>query len=216
MGRIFHILSNINMFKISVVLCSMLLGVILSQGHEDDGVDAIEVALTCAAGTPLEEEMIAALTNCFGGDDEDMLEMKKKGDRKGKGKGKQEQCPSADDLLAFMLDEMEGDLCAMAALGWIDEDGADTQKMKDDISSLPKEVSAKMTKEAVEECAKEMLTMWAEDDKCSGEYSEEAMAQLAEAGTMFASLKCFDQIFQQSCKDSMKGRKPQGRFFFAI
>ena len=63
--------------------------------------------------------MIEALTTCFGGDDEDMPEMRKKGGRKGKkegkgkgkGKNKGEKCPKADDLLAYMFDDVEGKGC---------------------------------------------------------------------------------------------------------
>ena len=106
----------------------------------------------------------------------------------------------------------------MAALGWIDENGEfNDQAMKEDINSLPKEVSADLTEEAVDECAKEMMTMMAKEHdntKCNEAYSEEDVASLTEAGMMFAASKCFDHMFLQSCKNYMSEKKGEDRFGF--
>ena len=105
----------------------------------------------------------------------------------------------------------------MSVLGWIDESGEfNDQAMKEDISSLPEEVSAQLTEEAVDECAMEMMTMMAKEhanSKCSEAYSEEDVASLTEAGMMFAASKCFDHMFLQSCKNSMSEKKGEDRFF---
>jgi len=201
------------MFKFSVVFLSMLLGVMLSQGQEDDGglyFDGTDVALACTAGTPLGEKMILAFTACSGGDEEDMAEMRrgrgKNGcrGRKCKGEGKKPSCPSVDSILESIGMKMEEDMCVMAQLGWIDENGApNNQTMTEDIMSLPEEVSAQLSEEAVEECTMDMMAQWAEDPKharCADKYSEEDMSKLEEVGMMVASYKCFQDMFQQSCK----------------
>jgi len=219
MGRI-NILININMFKLSVVVCSMLLGTILSQGQEDS-FDAKEVALRCTANTPLGDKMAYALNICFEEEDEkDMAGKGGKGKKEWKGrkdKFKKDQCPSVEDIIGSIEEEMEGDMCIMAVLGWIDESGEfNEQAMKEDISSLPEEVSAQLTEEAVDECATEMMTMMAKEHantKCSEAYSEEDVASLTEAGMMFAASKCFNHMFLQSCKNSMAEMKGEDRLF---
>merc|ERR1712117_113494 len=225
MGRI-KILINITMFKLSVVVCSMLLGTILSQGQEDS-FDAKEVALGCTANTPFGDKMVYALSICFEEKEEKDTSGNggkgKKGWKGSKDKVKKDQCPSVEDILGSIEEEMEGDLCIMAVLGWIDESGEfNEQAMKDDISSLPKEVSSQLTEEAVDECASEMMTMMAKEhanSKCSEAYSEEDVASLTEAGMMFAASKCFNHMFLQSCKNSMSEKKGEDRFlglFFAL
>merc|ERR1712083_134953 len=219
MGRI-NILINIAMFKLSVVVFSMLLGTILSQGQEDS-FDAKEVALRCTANIPLGDKMAYALNICFEEDDEkDMAGKGGKGKKEWKGskdKFKKDQCPSVEDIIGSIEEEMEGDMCIMAVLGWIDESGEfNEQAMKEDISSLPKDVSSQLTEEAVDECATEMMTMMAKEHantKCSEAYSEEDVASLTEAGMMFAASKCFDHMFLQSCKNSMAEKKGEDRFF---
>merc|ERR1712013_745186 len=191
MGRI-DILININMFKLSVVVCSMLLGTILSQGQEDTS-DALKVVLGCTADTPLGDKMAYALNLCYGERAEEVMPGKggkgKKGWRGGKGKGKKHQCPTVDDILDSVEKEMEGSLCIMAVLGWIDENGEfNDQAMKEDINSLPNEVSADLT--------------------------EEDVASLTEAGMMFTASKCFDHMFLQSCKNYMSEKKGEDRFGF--
>ena len=89
----------------------------------------------------------------------------------------------------------------MSKLGWIDEDGMPVnQTMAEDIKSLPLEVSAHLTEEAVGECAMEMISGWAEypkHAKCIDKYTEEDVERLTEVG---ANYKCFNYIFSQSCK----------------
>ena len=52
----------------------------------------------------------------------------------------------------------------MSQLGWIDQDGQPiNQTMTEDIMSLPQEVSALLSEEAVGECAMDMVSQWAED-----------------------------------------------------
>jgi hypothetical protein len=92
----------------------------------------------------------------------------------------------------------------MSQLGWIDENGMPVnQTMDEDIMSLPLELSAQLTEEAVGECAMEMISQWAEDPqhaKCADKYTEEDVERLTEVGVMMANYKCFNYIFSQSCK----------------
>ena len=91
----------------------------------------------------------------------------------------------------------------MSQLGWIDEDGMPVNEtMAKDIMSLPLEVSAHLTEEAVGECSMEMISDWAEDAKhakCADKYTEEDVERLTEVGVMMANYKCFNYIFSQSC-----------------
>merc|ERR1719219_163467 len=164
--------------------------------------------------------MAYAFSICFEGEDKKDIAGKggkgKKGWKVRKDKVKKDQCPTVDDILGSIEKEMEGDLCILSVLGWIDESGEfNDQAMKEDISSLPKEVSDQLTEEAVDECAMEMMTMMAKEhanSKCSGAYSEEDVASLTEAGMMFAASKCFDHMFLESCKNSMSEKKGEDRF----
>ena len=95
-------------------------------------------------------------------------------------------------------------MCVMSQLGWIDEAGMPVNEtMDEDITSLPLEVSAHLTEEAVGECAMMMISQWAEDPKhakCADKYTEEDVERLTEVGVMMANYKCFNYIFSQSCK----------------
>ena len=92
----------------------------------------------------------------------------------------------------------------LSQLGWIDGDGQPiNQTMTEDIMSLPQEVSAHLTEDAVGECAMEMVSQWAEDPKharCADKYTQEEMDRLEEVGMMVANYKCFEYIFNQACQ----------------
>ena len=98
----------------------------------------------------------------------------------------------------------------MSQLGWIDEDGQPiNQTMTEDVMSLPQEVSAQLTEDAVGECAMEMATQWAEDPKhakCADKYTQEDMDRLEEVGMMVANYKCFQYIFNQACQGLVKSQ----------
>ena len=95
-------------------------------------------------------------------------------------------------------------MCVMSQLGWVDENGLpNNETMTTDIMSLPVEVSAQLSEEAIGDCTMDMIAQWAEDPdhvRCADKYSEEDMLMLEEVGMMVASYKCFQDMFQQSCK----------------
>ena len=95
-------------------------------------------------------------------------------------------------------------MCVMSQLGWVDENGLpNNETMTTDIMSLPVEVSAQLSEEAIGDCTMDMIAQWAEDPdhaRCAAKYSEEDMLMLEEVGMMVASFKCFQDMFQQSCK----------------
>ena len=98
----------------------------------------------------------------------------------------------------------------LSQLGWIDGDGQPiNQTMTEDIMSLPQEVSAHLTEDAVGECAMEMVSQWSEDPKharCADKYTQEEMDRLEEVGMMVANYKCFQYIFKQACKDLVQSQ----------
>jgi len=124
--------------------------------------------------------------------------------KKGKGKGKKGRCPSVENIVEKIGTEMEGEMCVMNQLGWIDENGnPDNKTMTEDLMTLPEEVSSQLTEQAVGECAMDLISQWSMDPehaKCMKEYSEEELAMLQEIGAIAAGLQCFHDMFQQSCK----------------
>jgi len=224
MGRVI-ILPSIIMFKFSVIFCFAILGGSHSQEQDDEGglcFDGSEVALACTAGTPVREKLVQAFSACFEGEDGEVAEERrgrgKKGCRgrkcKGKGKRPKQSCPTVDSILEKIELEMEQDLCVMSQLGWIDEDGQPiNQTMTEDVMSLPQEVSAQLTDDAVGECAMEMAmemaTKLAENPKharCADKYTQEDTDRLEEVGMMVANYKCFQSMFNKACQGLVRSQ----------
>jgi len=224
MGRVI-ILPSIIMFKFSVIFCFAILGGSHSQEQDDEGglcFDGSEVALACTAGTPVREKLVQAFSACFEGEDGEVAEERrgrgKKGCRgrkcKGKGKRPKQSCPTVDSILEKIELEMEQDLCVMSQLGWIDEDGQPIdQTMTKDVMSLPQEVSAQLTEDAVGECAMEMAmemaTNLAENPKharCADKYTQEDTDRLEEVGMMVANYKCFQSMFNKACQGLVRSQ----------
>merc|ERR1739844_240336 len=131
--------------------------------------------------------------------------------RRCKGKGKK-KCPSVDDIKEKMETEMEGDMCILSQLGWIDADGqAIEDVMTADLMTLPGDVSAKLSEDKVAECADKMVTKMAKKwqtakkhKRCAKMYSSNDMDQLRELGLKVASYKCFEKQFAKSCQEFVR------------
>merc|ERR1712025_904372 len=104
----------------------------------------------------------------------------KKGKKgKGKGKGKGKDCPSVQDIETAIEEEMEGDLCVLYMMGWINDEGEfNEETFGADVMTLPPSVAETITEESIGSCATEMM----------------------ELGMEVASYKCFQKIFNRSCK----------------
>merc|ERR1711936_1080015 len=156
--------------------------------------DENEVNMACTAGTPLGVKIAQASAACMEASTEEEFEVvteivanrrRKCRGRRCKGKGKK-KCPSVGDVKEKMETEMEGDLCVLSQLGWIDADGqAIEDVMAADLMTLPRDVSAKLSEDKVAECA----------DK---------MDQLRELGLKVASYKCFEKQFAKSCEEFVR------------
>merc|ERR1712127_183718 len=158
----------------------------------------------CSAGTAFGMKFTSALALCMEGGEEE-----RKGKGKGKGKGKPgKTCPSVEDIMEKLEGEMAEDMCVLSNLGWLDEQGEFVEDVfGTDIATLPANVAGNITEDAISECAAEMLEMWGEDpvaEKCSESYTAEELDQLLSLGMEVASYKCFQMIFNRSCRDYVK------------
>merc|ERR1719369_990914 len=175
--------------------------------------DENEVNMACTAGTPLGVKIAQASAACLEASTEEEFEVvteitnrrRKCRGRRCKGKGKK-KCPSVDDIKEKMETEMEGDLCILSQLGWIDADGqAIEDVMTDDLMTLPRDVSAKLSEDKVAECADKIVTKMAKKHKrCAKMYSSGDMDQLRELGLKVASYKCFEKQFARSCQEFVR------------
>merc|ERR1712226_348152 len=185
---------------------------------DDEGLcfDGIEVALGCTVGTGFGDKLSMALMTCMGDDAADAtrsLNRKrgkgkgkgKKGKKgKGKGKGKGNDCPSVQDIETYLEEEMEDDLCVLYMMGWINDDGDfNEETFGADVMSLPPSVAETITEESIGSCAAQMMEEWGEDSmmaKCENAYQPEEIDEMMELGMEVASYKCFQKIFNRSCK----------------
>merc|ERR1712152_11963 len=85
--------------------------------------------------------------------------------KRGKGKGKGDDCPSVQDIETFIEEEMEGDLCVLYMMGWINDEGEfNEETFGADVMSLPPSVAETITEEWGEEFGNE---------KCEDAYQPE-------------------------------------------
>merc|ERR1712223_1332664 len=186
--------------------------------EEGDGeglcFSGLEVALGCTVGTEFGDKLSTALMTCMGDDAEEATRSLnrrrgkgkegkgKRGKGKGKGKGKGDDCPSVQDIETFIEEEMEGDLCVLYMMGWINDEGEfNEETFGTDVMSLPPSVAETITEESIGTCAAKMMEEWGEDsmmDKC--EYKPGEIDEMMELGMEVASYKCFQKIFNKSCK----------------
>merc|ERR1712077_101513 len=171
----------------------------------------LEVALGCTVGTGFGDKLSMALMTCMGDEAEEATRSlnrrrgkgKGKGKR-GKGKGKGDDCPSVQDIETFIEEEMEGDLCVLYMMGWINDEGEfNEETFGADVMTLPPSVAETITEESIGSCATQMMEMWGEefgDEKCEDAYQPEEIDEMMELGMEVASYKCFQKIFNRSCK----------------
>merc|ERR1711970_1702358 len=213
MGKYFHTM------KCFILLCLVFTVAAKSSQEEDSKLegglyfDENEVNMACTAGTPLGVKIAQASAVCMETSTEEEFEVvteitnrrRKCRGRRCKGKGKK-KCPSVDDIKEKMETEMEGDLCILSQLGWIDADGqAIEDVMTADLMTLPRDVSAKLSEDKVAECADKMVTKMAKKHKrCAKMYSSNDMDQLRELGLKVASYKCFEKQFARSCQEFVR------------
>merc|ERR1719244_856877 len=205
--------------KCLILLCLVVTASAKSSQEEDTKLegglyfDENEVNMACTAGTPLGVKIAQASAVCMETSTEEDFEVvteitnrrRKCRGRRCKGKGKK-KCPSVGDVKEKMETEMEGDLCILSQLGWIDADGqAIEDVMAADLMTLPRDVSAKLSEDKVAECADKMVTKMAKKHKrCAKMYSSDDMDQLRELGLKVASYKCFEKQFAKSCEEFVR------------
>merc|ERR1719244_2510386 len=205
--------------KCLILLCLVVTASAKSSQEEDTKLegglyfDENEVNMACTAGTPLGVKIARASAACMEASTEEEFEVvteitnrrRKCRGRRCKGKGKK-KCPSVGDVKEKMETEMEGDLCILSQLGWIDADGqAIEDVMAADLMTLPRDVSAKLSEDKVAECADKMVTKMAKKHKrCAKMYSPDDMDQLRELGLKVASYKCFEKQFAKSCEEFVR------------
>merc|ERR1711936_998178 len=163
MGKDFHTM------KCLILVCVGFTVAAKSSEEEDTKMegglyfDQNEVNMACTAGTPLGVKIAQASAACMEASTEEEFEVvteivanrrRKCRGRRCKGKGKK-KCPSVGDVKEKMETEMEGDLCILSQLGWIDADGqAIEDVMTADLMTLPRDVSAKLSEDKVIKFAK--------------------------------------------------------------
>merc|ERR1712210_204578 len=169
--------------------------------------DGLEVALGCTVGTGFGDKLSMALMTCMGDDAEEATRSlnRKRGKGKGKGKGgKGDDCPSVQDIEAILEEEMEGDLCVLYMMGWINDEGEfDEETFGADVMTLPPSVAETITEESIGSCAAQMMEEWGEHsamEMCEDAYQPEEVDEMMELGMEVASYKCFQKIFNRSCK----------------
>merc|ERR1712226_660749 len=105
---------------------------------------------------------------------------------------------------------MEGDWCVLNQLGWIDEAGKEDEAvMTADMASLPTEVTASLSEEAINTCAVERMEkiekkLAKKFRKCADNYSEEVLNKMEEMGLKIQTYKCFKAMFYNSCQQKVK------------
>merc|ERR1711936_850227 len=175
--------------KCLILVCLVFTVAAKSSQEEDTKLegglyfDQNEVNMACTAGTPLGVKIAQASAACMEASTEEEFEVvteivanrrRKCRGRRCKGKGKK-KCPSVGDVKEKMETEMEGDLCILSQLGWIDADGqAIEDVMTADLMTLPRDVSAKLSEDKVVKCANKMVTKMAKKHKrCAKMYSSD-------------------------------------------
>jgi len=195
----------------SAIYISLL--ALLGQTLQDEGgltLDAGEVAMACSVGTPMAPKLMNAFTACSNMTDTEEEEPKKcPAGRKGRQCRKQQKkCPTINQIKTKVSKKMEGEICILSEMGWLDSDGnVNEDIMAADISDLPLEIQNEVSTEIVQTCAMEKLEEMANDPKharCNAKFNEEEIATLTEFGLKIASYKCFKKNFNDACSKKVK------------
>lgn len=137
-----------------------------------------------------------------------MLNVEEVGATERKRKGK--KCPTTEAIMGMIGRGMEGDWCVLHQLGWIDEAGKENEAiMTADMASLPTEVTASLSEEAINTCAVERMQkiqrkLAKKFRKCADNYSEEELNKMEEMGLKIQTYKCFKAMFHNSCQQKVK------------
>merc|ERR1719312_562004 len=117
---------------------------------------------------------------------------------------KNKQCPTAEMIMQKIKEERKVNFCILQKLGWMDADmNAVMDVMKDDMMSLPAEVSATISTDKMTECADKIMDKMSKrykNKKCSKEFSDADREKLADLGLKTAQNKCFQKQFTKSCQ----------------
>merc|ERR1712183_1180941 len=172
-----------------------------------------EMMMFCHAGSALGEKVDAAMDTCAEQLNGTMgetaraldivLDMRKKGKKPSKGKGK---CPTHEELMEMAAVEYSGAMCMFTEMGWIDSGYvSDDALILEDINSLPTEIAEALNSDEYDQCVEEaeakMMKMMKKElgNKCLKTYTEEEMAEGAEVMNGIAHTECFKGIFMKSC-----------------
>jgi len=171
----------------------------------------MEVTLACTIGTAVGAKLNAALELCSGEETMNPEVMTAAGRRRGR---KPKRCPTVGQIKYAMAKSISGDMCVLANMGWVDEEGKDTEAtvatFEADVASLPMDVLAQLSEEGISACADKMMAKMAKrfprGRRCASNISEADMADLKETGTKIASYKCFKHTLQSACQDRVRAQ----------
>merc|ERR1712050_505714 len=137
-------------------------------GKQDGGLyfDEGEVMLACTAGTAMGAKLSSAMDSCMKMNETGVEEVeivgemtaagRKKKTCRGRRCQKDRKCPTAEMIMQKIKAERKVNFCILQKLGWMDADmKAVMEVMKDDMMSLPAEVSAKISKKDDRMCGQD-------------------------------------------------------------
>jgi len=203
------------------------------MGHMDGlCMDPEMIIKMCVMGTPLGQKMCDAKKKCkkpmkpmkpelemcskpkpTGRMFEVIESRKKKPGKKPKPSKKPTKCPSVDDIIAGIAEEMSEEICVFQELGWIDDKwNHDDARYMADIATLPPKVTAALDEDedfakCYEEVECEMNKKMEKDKdmkKCMKKMSKEDLAKLNEVGEFMAGTICFKKQLMKACTCQVK------------
>merc|ERR1711942_483870 len=183
-------------------------------GKQDGGLyfDDGEVMLACTAGTAMGARLSSAMDSCMNETGVEGVEIvgemaaagRKKKTCRGRRCQKNKKCPTAEMIMQTIKKGRKVNFCILQKLGWMDSDmKAVMDVMKEDMMSLPTEVSDKISKEKMTECADKIMDKMSnryKNKKCSKKFSDADREKLANLGLKTAQNKCFQKQFTKSCQ----------------
>ncbi len=115
----------------------------------------------------------------------------------------EEECPSAEAILDRLQGRSEADVCALQAIGWMEEDQSlNEEKMDADLALLPPVVRDHLTRENVVECAKAELGKVMERPgvaACAAQLSEEERQEVMGMVMFNKAIGCLKHQFMNAC-----------------
>jgi len=176
-------------------------------------IDEMRMGKICIAGSALEEKMPGALKECS-----EQCEMlpesrssalfavtmrKGKGGKGGKGKGKgkgNSSCPKPSVIVAVVERKFKCENCVMEKMGWmINSITFDEERIKEDVATLPDEISESLSNTDYEECISNIASHAMGYKKCMKDYSKAEKQMLQELFEGVASVECHNIMFERGC-----------------